>query len=98
MVEIDFDKFDTEATFRLWLLSDEGRVVFDYVYMVVIESFDKPIRHIPVIIKKYDGTVYSIDMQNIKGFCTKGIAHYEYLEEYEKCANLVNIIKQLNNE
>ena len=96
MVEIDFDKFNTEAEFRLWLLTDEGRIIFDFIYNTVIEYFGSTeIRHIPVIVKKHEGTVYSVDLNNLSGFCYKAIRHYEITEEYEKCAQLIKILNQI---
>lgn len=97
MIHIDFEQFKTEAEFHIWLTSPEGLEVFNYVYEVVVSSYGKPVRHIPVICKKWDdNTVYSIDMRNIKGFCERAIKVFEYSEEYEKCSKLLTILQDGN--
>ena len=51
MITINFEQFNSDADFKLWLLTDEGRKVFNHVYDTVINSYGKPLRHIPVISK-----------------------------------------------
>jgi len=97
MIAIDFDKFQTDADFELWLESEDGYKVVDHVYEVIIHSLGGANRHIPVIMKKYDdGSVYSIDMKNINGFCIKALKLYLELEEYEKCNKLQQILTNKN--
>ena len=96
MISIDFDRFTTEAEFHTWLLSDDGIKLFDYIYDTIINSYGKPVRHIPVITKKCDDNVYSIDMKNLTGFCERAIKVYESTESYERCAKLLVIIQDQN--
>jgi len=99
MIHIDFDSFTTEADFLLWLQTSEGIRVFEHVYDVIISNYGKPLRYIPVITKKWDDdTIYSIDMNNLAGFCERAIGVFEYLEDYEKCTKLINILYDIKNE
>ena len=93
MVSIDFNRFHTESEFRIWLTTEEGYKVMNYIYDIVISAYRSNIRHIPVITKKDDtGTVYSIDMQNLSGYCKNAIRYFEITEEYEKCSRLLEIL------
>ena len=96
MVHIDFDRFNTESEFLVWLSTPEGIHVFEYVYEVLVSNYGKPVRHIPVISKKWDDSiVYSIDMRNIDGFCNRAIKVFEHMEDYEKCAKLLEILNDI---
>ena len=95
MISLDFDKFNDELELHNWLQTSEGCEVFNHIYNIVLQSYGTKCRHIPVITKKSDsGDVYSIDMQNVSGFCKKAIQHYELYEDYEKCSTLLKIINE----
>ena len=66
MIPIDFDRFSSDDEFQNWLCTEDGKRVFNYVYDIVISSYGNPHRYIPVIIKKHEDDVYSIDMKNLK--------------------------------
>jgi hypothetical protein len=91
MVEIDLDRFSDDVEFKSWLLTEPGKNLFDQLFITITASIEKGNRHIPVITKKYDGTVYSFDMKNIRAFCNIAIQYYETFEEYEKCDILVKL-------
>jgi len=94
MVSIDFSKFQTESEFRSWLYTEDGYRVLNHIYDIVVSCYGRHIRYIPAIVKKdHDGTVYSVDMKNISGFCTNAIQYFEAFEEYEKCETLLKILK-----
>lgn len=93
MIEVDLDRFSDDVEFKQWLLTKSGKDLFDHLYITITGSLSKGTRHIPVITKKHDGTVYSFDMRNIQQFCNIAIQYYESFEEYEKCSTLLKIRK-----
>jgi hypothetical protein len=96
MVSVNLDSFKSYDDFIAWLYTDQGRDAYDVIFDIIIRQLqsEKNKRHIPVIKHKLDGTVYTIDMNNLHFFLTHALKFYESLEEYEKCNSLLTIIHE----